>query len=201
MMGQAGKDLAAPRDYPGMRTNCRVLTLLVLLALQPLSCARTDAESIDGGAGALPNRWASPKRSSVPSSRCPKIGRADPAVVFRSMLRLCPRWRAWPKPDPLVLLAGGPGQAASSLGPWVGSVFAPIRRQRDIVLVDQRGTGSSHALRCAAASADAAEPLVRREERASRACLRRSTPIPVITPTAPRWKISRTFALRSAMPS
>jgi len=58
-----------------------------------------------------------------------------------------------PKPDPLVLLAGGPGQAASTLGPFALQLSA-IRRTRDIVLVDQRGSGRSAPLDCAAFAPD-----------------------------------------------
>ena len=58
-----------------------------------------------------------------------------------------------PAPDPLVLLAGGPGQAASSLGPFALQLAA-VRRTRDIVLVDQRGTGRSSPLACAAFAPD-----------------------------------------------
>jgi pimeloyl-ACP methyl ester carboxylesterase len=48
--------------------------------------------------------------------------------------------------DPLFVLDGGPGAPATELVP----VFArhPIRRQRDIVMVDQRGSGGSHPLQC-----------------------------------------------------
>jgi len=50
------------------------------------------------------------------------------------------------RPDPLFILHGGPGAAASDLAP----VFArsPSRRHRDIVLIDQRGTGGSNPLAC-----------------------------------------------------
>ena len=58
-----------------------------------------------------------------------------------------------PKPDPLVLLAGGPGQAASTLGPFAAQLTA-VRRTRDIVLVDQRGTGRSSPLDCPAFAPD-----------------------------------------------
>ena len=50
-------------------------------------------------------------------------------------------------PDPLVLLAGGPGQSASDLG-RVALLFDPVRRARDIVLIDQRGTGHSNPFNC-----------------------------------------------------
>ena len=54
-----------------------------------------------------------------------------------------------PKPDPLLILAGGPGQSATSLAPFASRLI-DVRRTRDILLVDQRGTGRSAPLRCAA---------------------------------------------------
>ncbi|MDD3762865.1 MAG: alpha/beta fold hydrolase [Nevskiales bacterium] len=53
-----------------------------------------------------------------------------------------------PAADPIVLLAGGPGQAA--IDAYVGSRAAlhPGNRDRDILLVDQRGTGGSNRLAC-----------------------------------------------------
>jgi pimeloyl-ACP methyl ester carboxylesterase len=50
--------------------------------------------------------------------------------------------------DPLVFLAGGPGQGAAKMAPLVAAAFSRIQRHRDIVLVDQRGTGRSHPLNC-----------------------------------------------------
>ncbi len=54
-----------------------------------------------------------------------------------------------PARDPVVLLAGGPGQAATDVYPRVAGAFAPLLRKRNVVLMDQRGTGGSHALECA----------------------------------------------------
>jgi len=53
------------------------------------------------------------------------------------------------RPDPLFVLAGGPGAAAGAFYATVPSAFARILRERDIVLVDQRGTGRSNPLDCA----------------------------------------------------
>ena len=52
-----------------------------------------------------------------------------------------------PQPDPLLYLAGGPGDGALAEAPvWVDY---PIRQKRDIILLDQRGTGYSQpALNC-----------------------------------------------------
>jgi pimeloyl-ACP methyl ester carboxylesterase len=52
------------------------------------------------------------------------------------------------QPDPLFVLAGGPGQAAASFYTTVAGAFARILRERDIVLLDQRGTGGSNRLDC-----------------------------------------------------
>jgi pimeloyl-ACP methyl ester carboxylesterase len=50
--------------------------------------------------------------------------------------------------DPIVVLAGGPGQSDSSVAGLVMPLFAKLNRNRDIVFIDQRGTGHSGALNC-----------------------------------------------------
>ena len=52
------------------------------------------------------------------------------------------------RPDPVFFLAGGPGQGAAQMSKMVGELFRRVQTRRDIVLVDQRGTGDSHALEC-----------------------------------------------------
>jgi pimeloyl-ACP methyl ester carboxylesterase len=52
------------------------------------------------------------------------------------------------EPDPLVFFAGGPGDSAVGAASYVSGTFAALRRSRDIVLIDQRGTGGSHPLTC-----------------------------------------------------
>ena len=56
---------------------------------------------------------------------------------------------------PLMFLAGGPGQAATELAAHIRTSFSQIRKQRDIILVDQRGTGKSNALICDESNLDA----------------------------------------------
>jgi pimeloyl-ACP methyl ester carboxylesterase len=53
-----------------------------------------------------------------------------------------------PEPDPLFFLSGGPGQAATESYPLLSGAFDRIHQKRDIVLVDQRGTGKSNPLEC-----------------------------------------------------
>jgi pimeloyl-ACP methyl ester carboxylesterase len=52
------------------------------------------------------------------------------------------------KPDPFFMLQGGPGDAPSFNARFYSRVFNDIRRTRDIVLVDLRGTGRSSPLLC-----------------------------------------------------
>jgi pimeloyl-ACP methyl ester carboxylesterase len=53
-----------------------------------------------------------------------------------------------PRPDPFFFLAGGPGQGAAQMAKPLRELFRQIVNDRDIVLVDQRGTGKSHPLNC-----------------------------------------------------
>lgn len=53
-------------------------------------------------------------------------------------------------PDPVFVLDGGPGQAATRAVPWVARELSVVLRTRDVVLVDRRGTGSSNPLSCPA---------------------------------------------------
>jgi pimeloyl-ACP methyl ester carboxylesterase len=50
--------------------------------------------------------------------------------------------------DPFVFLEGGPSAAATEDASGLAREFATLRDRRDILLVDQRGTGGSHPLNC-----------------------------------------------------
>ena len=51
-----------------------------------------------------------------------------------------------PEPDAIFVFAGGPGQAATDVAGTIYPLFAKLNRDRDIVFVDQRGTGKSNPL-------------------------------------------------------
>ncbi len=53
-----------------------------------------------------------------------------------------------PQPDPLFVLAGGPGQSAAQLSSVFAGMLRAVRQDRDLVFVDQRGTGESNGLPC-----------------------------------------------------
>jgi pimeloyl-ACP methyl ester carboxylesterase len=50
--------------------------------------------------------------------------------------------------DPIAVMMGGPGEDAISMAPDFARMFAALRTDRDLLLVDERGTGRSHALTC-----------------------------------------------------
>ncbi|HEX4387767.1 MAG TPA: alpha/beta fold hydrolase [Steroidobacteraceae bacterium] len=79
----------------------------------------------------------------VPENPQDPLGRQIPLHVAR-----VPAISRNKPPDPLFVLAGGPGQAASAFYATVAGAFERIHRERDIVLVDQRGTGASNRLDC-----------------------------------------------------
>ena len=60
--------------------------------------------------------------------------------------------------DPFVYLAGGPGGAATQSAAVVASIWYELRADRDILLVDQRGTGGSNALACALPTGEISSP-------------------------------------------
>jgi pimeloyl-ACP methyl ester carboxylesterase len=81
---------------------------------------------------------------NVPEDRAKPDGRT--LALFVAIL---PANTLSPDTDPLFMLAGGPGQSAEALVP-VAVALAGVRRTRDIVLIDPRGSGKSAPLKCAA---------------------------------------------------
>jgi pimeloyl-ACP methyl ester carboxylesterase len=75
-------------------------------------------------------------------NRATKTGRRIPLNVI--LLPSTNQQR--PAPDPLFYLAGGPGGAATTYA--TEKYIQNLRRNRDVVLVDQRGTGESNLLNC-----------------------------------------------------
>jgi pimeloyl-ACP methyl ester carboxylesterase len=75
---------------------------------------------------------------------------AEPAgPKIRLRVTVLPSLRAQPERDALMILSGGPGQGAHQFYASVAGAFNGVRRDRDIVLLDQRGTGDSNRLDCA----------------------------------------------------
>lgn len=66
--------------------------------------------------------------------------------VLELRIVVIPSHRSPPRPDPVFVIAGGPGQTATALAAFVESVA--FRDEREVVLVDQRGTSAQQALDC-----------------------------------------------------
>ncbi len=75
------------------------------------------------------------------------------------------------QPDPLVLLAGGPGQASTEAFLPLLPALERVRRERDLVLIDQRGTGRLSPLSCDPASDVVNQPDPETVERLLSECL------------------------------
>lgn len=73
----------------------------------------------------------------------------DPeSATIELRVAVVPALNLEPEPDPIVPLAGGPGQGAVQFYALYSHAFEPVRRNRDILLVDQRGTGESARMDC-----------------------------------------------------
>ena len=85
--------------------------------------------------------------------RCGAVRRPlDPAHADRGAITVAyvvvPAMARRKLPDPVFILAGGPGQSATALAATVMPLLARLNNRRDIVFVDQRGTGRSAPLVC-----------------------------------------------------
>jgi pimeloyl-ACP methyl ester carboxylesterase len=84
-------------------------------------------------------------RLSVPLDRSGAV----PGRVSLLVKRIRARQRGGATRPPLVVLVGGPGQSATDVfGAESLGVLFPAYRSRDLIILDQRGTGRSGLLRC-----------------------------------------------------
>ena len=120
-----------------------VLLLAMLWAGDGLAGAiLLDDCRISAGEGlpSLKARCGTLKRPLDPDD--PAKGEIDLRVAVVAALNLKPQ------PDPFVPIAGGPGQGTVQFYAAYAATFEDVRRDRDIVLVDQRGTGESSRMDC-----------------------------------------------------
>ncbi|HEX3517574.1 MAG TPA: alpha/beta fold hydrolase [Solirubrobacteraceae bacterium] len=82
----------------------------------------------------------------VPLDRTGRLPGTVPLSVERRLAGANPSRTA------VIALAGGPGQAATPLSEFIAAAVAPALSTRDLLVFDQRGTGASGPLNCAALS-------------------------------------------------
>jgi pimeloyl-ACP methyl ester carboxylesterase len=131
-----------------MTLRALLLTVAAMLgAVAAPASARTLGEvtfapcELTGAGGARSD--AECARFTVPEDRARPQGRA---VELR--LALVPSRASRPEADPVVLLAGGPGQSALEAYPVSQAALRPLLARRHVLLVEQRGTGQSNPLKC-----------------------------------------------------
>ena len=95
---------------------------------------------------------AGPGASSI-EARCGTLSRPlDPSGEEPGEIELrvavVPALNLTPEPDPLLPIAGGPGQGSVDFYTAYAWAFESVRRDRDILLIDQRGTGESATMNC-----------------------------------------------------
>lgn len=103
-------------------------------ARSPLTLVRCDMQGVPARCGMF----------VVPENRARPTGRTIELNVV-----VVPAAHKPALPDAFTYLPGGPGGAATQLTSWVMQTFPWVHARHDIVLVDQRGTGSSNPLACA----------------------------------------------------
>ena len=129
----------------------KVLRYVVLawLALPVMAAALPDSNQIEFSNCML----ALPGTNLTARARCGSLdvpeNPADPQGRQISLhIAVAPATGNTAEPDPVFFFAGGPGQAATETWVMIRPVLRQIRKSRDIVLVDQRGTGQSNKLDC-----------------------------------------------------
>jgi pimeloyl-ACP methyl ester carboxylesterase len=128
-----------------MPTRLPLLPVAALLAVAAVSAmveAQSDAWLGDGrcrlATDSLPAAYARCGTLQVPLDPAEPDGPTIELFVAR-----LGAFSAEPRPDPLLLISGGPGQSTVDMYLQMRGAFEPARRDRDIILVDQRGTGRS----------------------------------------------------------
>lgn len=124
----------------------------MLLSAAPVGLDFNDCRI--GQAGAGPRLAAQCTTLSVPENRTAPDGRQIELKIARLRAR-----SGDSELPPLVFIAGGPGQSATESFPAVARAFEDIRRYRDILVLDQRGTGGSNPLACPQLEESAAIPV------------------------------------------
>lgn len=136
----AGLTACGPNQAPpstDAATNNDAPEQLALGQLRLRACS-LDAPLGSEAIAAQCTRFAVPEDRSKPGGR-----KIDLRIAW-----LPPRDQADSMPDPVVFIAGGPGQSAVDSYPQVAQALRDINKQRGILLVDQRGTGQSNPLLC-----------------------------------------------------
>lgn len=122
---------------------------LLLLAAWFVAAAAADAESIEFSDCRLAADPRIPSLAAECGTLTAPLDPNDPELgTIELFIARVAAASPSPKPDPITVIVGGPGQGATETYPLLQQAFARINRERDVILVDQRGTGKSARLGC-----------------------------------------------------
>jgi pimeloyl-ACP methyl ester carboxylesterase len=119
-------------------------------------CATSTAQSPRAGTFRTPGRPSFMRPCKIPNisgeALCGKfevyeVRQAKQGRKIQINIQILPAMSSTRQPDPLVFLAG-PGGGATAYTVFANQAFEKIRETRDLVFVDQRGTGESNPLLC-----------------------------------------------------
>lgn len=134
----------------------RLLLLTGLVALVMTGCVGTPAPSTEPSEPTITLEACQLSAPGLPTRLPAKCGTltvyedraAQSGRQIDLRIAVLPALSRNPAPDPLFYVTGGPGGAATQDYLSAHPAFQRINEKRDIVLVDQRGTGQSHPLDC-----------------------------------------------------
>ncbi|HZF29565.1 MAG TPA: alpha/beta fold hydrolase, partial [Gammaproteobacteria bacterium] len=165
-------------------TRARLTLALGLAALATALCACRGDAPVGAGRLQLCGIGEGPRGAycgtlTVFEDRAAQSGRTiDLKIVVARALRRVP------KPDPLFVLVGGPTGGAATMADRLAPMFGGMQKDRDVVFVDQRGTGASNPLDCEPAEPTLAAVVEQPVERLRR-CLEQLDADPRFYTTAP----------------
>ncbi len=127
----------------------RPLFAMWVLAMVLASTLHTPATAAEARSGLKPCRIAGVEHGALCGSLRRALNPAEPGgTTIDVHYAVLPALARNPKPDPVFFFAGGPGQSALELAGTVSRLLSRLGNRRDLVLIDQRGTGQSAPLRC-----------------------------------------------------
>lgn len=124
----------------------RRITLLTCLLLLSNPAAAETLQMKDCRISAGPGSPSMKARCGHLTRPLDPSGEVDGEIELR--VAVVPALTLTPESDPLLPIAGGPGQGSVEFYTHYSFAFEPTRRTRDILLIDQRGTGESARMDC-----------------------------------------------------
>ncbi len=93
-------------------------------------------------------RPSNPVNAECTTLKAPEAPDGQGGRQIELAIALVPSRSPKPLPDPVFILAGGPGQAAREVWRGMAGSFREVLAERNVILLDQRGTGASNRLDC-----------------------------------------------------